>query len=160
VQQTDVGSKRVELLREIVPALRQLAIMANPGASFALSEMRDVKVVAETLGLEVVTLEIRRAEDITPAFDELKGHADGLYVVGDPLTTANRTSIASLALAARLPTISILREFVAAGGLMSYGPNLADLFQRGAELVDQILRGGNRLTSQSSSQQNLKWSST
>jgi putative ABC transport system substrate-binding protein len=141
LQQTDVGSKRVELLREIVPALRQLAIMANAGASFALSEMRDVKVVAEALGLKVVTLEIRRGEDITPAFEALKGHADALYVVGDPLTTANRVSITDLALAARLPTISILREFVAAGGLMSYGPNFADLFRRSAELVDKILRG-------------------
>jgi putative ABC transport system substrate-binding protein len=141
LQQMDIAGKRVGLLRDTFPALRQLAIIANAGVSFAVSEMRDVKVMADALGLEAVTLEIQRAEDIPAALEAIKGRVNALYVVGDPLTTANRVSITTLALAARLPTISTLREFVAAGGLMSYGPSFPDLFRRAAELVDKILRG-------------------
>jgi putative tryptophan/tyrosine transport system substrate-binding protein len=92
-------------------------------------------------GLEVVPLEIRRAEDIVPAFAGLKGQADALYVVSDTLVAANRTRIITLALGAKLPTIYGNREPVQGGGLMSYGPNLPALFWRAAELVDKILRG-------------------
>ena len=86
-------------------------------------------------------MEIRQAEDITPAFDSLNGRADALYVCGDPLVNANRVQINTLALGARLPTIYGFREFAEAGGLMSYGPNFPDLFRRAGELVDKILRG-------------------
>ena len=92
-------------------------------------------------GLEVVALEIRRAEDIAPAFEALKGRADALYVCRDPLINANRMRINTLALGARLPTMHGLREYVEAGGLMSYGANFADLFRRAADYVDKILRG-------------------
>jgi putative ABC transport system substrate-binding protein len=92
-------------------------------------------------GIEVVTLEIRRAEDIGPAFDALKGRADALYICSDPLVNANRVRINTLALAGRLPTMHGFREYVDAGGLMSYGPNFLDLYRRAAELVDKILRG-------------------
>jgi putative ABC transport system substrate-binding protein len=141
IQTTDLAGKRLELLREVVPALRRLAIMANIGSPVILVEMGEVQVAASTLGLEVVTLEIRRAEDIAPAFEALKGRAEALHVVIDPLLTANRVRINTLALGARLPTMFGFRELVEAGGLMSYGPNFPDLFRRAAEFVDKILRG-------------------
>src|SRR5262249_29454684 len=140
-QFTDLAGKRLELLREIMPSLRQLAIMANAGYPAALLEMAEVQATAHTLGLEVVTLEIRRAEDIAPAFEALKGRAQALYVCADSLVTTNRVRINTLALAARLPMIHGVREFVEAGGLMSYGPNFPDLWRRAADLVDKILRG-------------------
>ena len=141
IQATDLAGKRLELLREVVPGLRRLAIMANVGNPAAVLEMGEVQAAARTLGLEVVTLEIRRAEDIAPAFEALKGRADALYVVGDPLVNTNRVRINTLALAARLPTMYGSREYVEAGGLMSYGANFPDLFRRAADYVDKILRG-------------------
>ena len=141
IQRTDLAGKRLELLREVVPGLRRLAIMANVGNPAAVLEMGEVQAAARTLGLEVATLEIRRAEDIAPAFEALKGRAEALYVVADPLVTTNRIRINTLALAARLPTMYGIREYVEAGGLMSYGPNFPDLFRRAADYVDKILRG-------------------
>ena len=140
-QQTDLAGKRLELLREIVPGLRRLAIMANTSNPASGLEMRDVQVVAGTLGLQVTISEIQRSEDIVLAFDALKGRADGLYVVIDPLVSGNRVRINTLALGAGLPTMHGFREMTQAGGLMSYGPDFPDLFRRTAELVDKILRG-------------------
>ena len=141
IQATDLAGKRLELLREVVPGLRRLAIMANVGNPAAVLEMGEVQAAARTLGLEVATLEIRRAEDIAPAFEALKGRADALYVCADPLVNTNRIRINTLALGARLPTMYGDREYVEAGGLMSYGPNFPDLFRRAADYVDKILRG-------------------
>jgi putative ABC transport system substrate-binding protein len=140
-QTADLGSKRLDLVREVVPTLRRLAIMANVGALNAMLDMRRVVAAARTLGVEVVTLEIQRAEDIALAFDALKGRAHALYVCGEPLVNTNRVRINTLALAARLPTMWSHRDFVEAGGLMSYGPNYPDLFRRTADYVDKILRG-------------------
>jgi len=140
-QFTDLAGKRLELLREIVPSLRRLAIMANAGYPASVLEMAEVQATARTLGIEVITLEIRRAEDIAPAFEALKGRAEALYVCSDSLTHTNRVRINTLALAARLPTMHGLREFVEAGSLMSYGPNFPDLWRRAGDLVDKILRG-------------------
>jgi putative ABC transport system substrate-binding protein len=140
-QATDTAAKRLELLREVVPNLRRLAIMGNVGNPFNVLEMDEVQAAARTLGLEVATLEIRGGEDIAPAFEALKGRAEALYVSGDPLLIINQIRINTLALGARLPTMSIFRHYVAAGGLMSYGPNFPDLYRRAAEFVDKILRG-------------------
>jgi putative ABC transport system substrate-binding protein len=140
-QTTDIAGKRLELLRDVIPGLRRLAILANVGNVTAVLEMREVQAAASTLGLQVATLEIRRAEDIAPAFETLKGSAEALYVVIDPLLTTNRVRINTLALGARLPTMHGFREYVEAGGLMSYGPNFPDLFRRAADYVDKILRG-------------------
>jgi len=140
VQQTDLAGKRLEFLREVVPRLRRLAIMFDVGFPQAELEMGEVQATARTLGIEVAPLEIRRAEDIAPVF-EAQARVDALYVVVNALVVANRTRIITLALGARLPTIFNTREFVHAGGLMSYGPNYPDLFRRTAELVDKILRG-------------------
>src|SRR5262249_48274777 len=112
-----------------------------PMSANAMLDMREVAAAACTVGVEVVTFEIQRAEDIAPAFDALKGRADALYVCGEPLVNTNRVRINTLALGARLPTMFGLREYVEAGGLMSYGPNQADLYRRAADYVDKILRG-------------------
>jgi ABC-type uncharacterized transport system substrate-binding protein len=140
-QSTDLAGKRVELLREVVPGLGRLATLANIGNPLAVLEMREVHAAARTLGLEVAISEIRRAEDIAPAFDALKGRADALYVVADPLVTSNRIRINTLALGARLPTMHGQNDNVEAGGLMSYGANFPDLYRRAADYVDKILRG-------------------
>ena len=96
---------------------------------------------AAALGLEVMTLEIRRGEEIAPAIEGLRGRAQALYVCADALFVANGTQIGALALAARLPTIYPLREFVDAKGLMSYGPDFPALWARAADIVDKILHG-------------------
>jgi len=127
----------------VVPGLRRLATLSNVGNMVTASEMTQVWEAARTLGLEVVNSEIRRAEDITPAIEALKGRADAIYVQTDPLMNTHRVRISTLALGARLPTLSGIREYVEAGGLMSYGPNFPDLFRRAAEYVDKILRGAN-----------------
>jgi len=140
-QARDLAGKRLGLLREVFPGVRGLAILTDVGYPAAVREMRDVQTAAHTLGLDVVTLEIRHAEDIAPAFEALTSHSNALYVCAGPLMSANQLQINTLALAARLPTISNLRENVEAGALMSYGANLSDLFRRAAEYVDKILRG-------------------
>jgi putative ABC transport system substrate-binding protein len=141
IQQADVGAKRLELLREAVSNLGRLAIMANAGSPGAVLEMREVEGTARTLGLEAVALEIRQAADIASAIEGLKGRADALYVCSDPLLFTNRMRINTLVLAARIPTIFLFRQYVEAGGLMSYGPNFPDLWRRAADFVDKILRG-------------------
>jgi putative tryptophan/tyrosine transport system substrate-binding protein len=141
LQHPDVAGKRLELLREVIPGLRRLVIMANGGNPSAVLDLREAEAAARTLGLESVTSDIRRPEDIAPAFEALKDRADAIYLCSDPLTNTNRVRINTLALAARLPTMHGLREFVEAGGLMSYGASFLDLFRRTAELVDKILRG-------------------
>jgi len=141
LQQRDLAGKRLELLREIVPALQRVAIMANAGNGGNLQEMREARTAAQTLGLEIVTREILRAEEIAPAFEALKGAAEALYICAAPIFTNNRIRIQTLAMGARLPTIYGFREYVEAGGLMSYGPNFPDLLRRAAEMVDKILHG-------------------
>jgi putative ABC transport system substrate-binding protein len=140
-QSADLPGKRLEILRELVPGLHRLAILANVGSLIGVLEMGEVQAAARTFGLEVATLEIRRAEDIALAFERLKGHADALYVVTDPLAITNRVRINTLALAARLPTMHGIRDYIDAGGLMSYGTNIPNLFRRAADYVDKILRG-------------------
>jgi putative ABC transport system substrate-binding protein len=137
----DLGGKRLEILREIVPGLKRLAILVNISNPITLPEMQQVQNAAQTLGLETTVSDIRRAEDIAPAIEAAKGRADALYVESDPLMVTNRVTISTLALGGRLPTLSGIREYVEAGSLLSYGPNYADLFRRAAGLVDKILHG-------------------
>ena len=140
-QTSELAGKRLEVLRELIPGLHRLAILANAAAPHAVLEMADTEETARKLGIEVVTSEVRRAEDIAPAFEAFKGRADALVVSPEPLMFTNRLRINILAAAARLPTMYGLREYVEAGGLMSYGPNLADQFRRAGDYVDKILRG-------------------
>jgi len=140
-QVLDLAGKRLELLREIVPGLGRLALLGNVGNPVVVLDMREAQAAARTLGLEVTTLEIRRGEDIVPAFEALNGHEEALYVVFDALVNTHRIRINTLALAARLPTMHGIRDYVEAGGLMSYGTNFPDLFRRAGDYVDKILRG-------------------
>jgi putative ABC transport system substrate-binding protein len=140
-QAPDLTGKRLELLRELIPGLRRLAIMANVGHSAAGKEAAELQAAAGKAGLEPAMLEVRRADDIAPGFEAIKGRAQALYVVGDPLMIANRARIVIFALGARLPAVSSFRAFAEAGGLASYEVNTADRFRRAADYVDKILRG-------------------
>src|SRR5262249_40263898 len=140
-QLPDLASKRLELLREVVPNLRRLAIIANVDNPAVVLDIGEAQAAARMLGLEVVTPEIRRAEDIAPAFKALEGRAQALYIDQDALVITNRARIHTLAMGVRVPTMYGSRDYVEAGGLMSYGPNYPDLFRRAAEYVDKILRG-------------------
>src|SRR5262245_29897446 len=137
----DLAGKRLEILREVAPALSHLAIMGNVGNPFTVLEIDEVQAAARKLGFEVTTLEIRRAQDVGIALDALKRRADALYVCTDALANTTRIRINTLALGARLPTMHGSRDYVEAGGLMSFGPNYPDLFRRSADYVDKILRG-------------------
>jgi len=140
-QSSDSVGKRFELLRTVIPNLRRLALLGNVDSSFAVLEMGEVQSAARMLGLDVITIKIRRGEDIAPAFAALKERADALYIATDLLTFTQRNRIHTFALAARLPTTASFREFVEAGALMSYGLNLPSQYRRAAEYVDKILRG-------------------
>ena len=140
-QNNDLAGKRLEILREVIPGLRRVAIMANVGNPFTVLELGEIQAAAGTLGLELVTLEIRHAQDIVPAFEALKGRSEALYVSPDALINTNRIRINILAAGARLPTMHGSRDYVEAGGLMSYGVNFPDMFRRAADYVDKILRG-------------------
>jgi putative tryptophan/tyrosine transport system substrate-binding protein len=138
---TDLAGKRLELLREMLPSLSRVAALGNAGNPTTAPEMLEVQIAARTLGFQIVTSEIRSAEEIPAVIGTLKDRADALYLQSDPLMNTNRIQINTLALNARLPTFSGIRDYVEAGGLMSYGPNFPDLFRRAAEFVDKILRG-------------------
>ena len=141
-QARDLGAKRLEYLREILPNLRRLALLANADAGTGMLEMAEVEATARTMGIdEVLPLKIRRTEDIAPALGALKGRSDALYVVADPLANLNRKRINTFALVAHLATMYGQREYIEAGGLMSYGPNYLDLNRRAGDYVDKILRG-------------------
>jgi ABC-type uncharacterized transport system substrate-binding protein len=160
LQQPDLAGKRLELLREVVPGLHRLAILANVDSTGAVPDMREVQAAARTLGLEVAALEIRRAEDIAPSFEALKGRADALYVCADPLVITNRIRINTLAHGARLPTIYGTREHVEAGGLMSYGPNAPTCSGAPATMSTRFCVARSRATSRSSSRPSSILSST
>jgi putative ABC transport system substrate-binding protein len=136
----DIAGKRLELLREVVPGLRKLALMADVDSLDTTLVTREVHAAARALGLEVETREIRQAADIEHAFEGLKSHTDALYIASDPLMTANINRINALALNGRLPTMHPLREYAEAGGI-SYGPSFPHLFRRAADYVDKILNG-------------------
>jgi putative ABC transport system substrate-binding protein len=140
-QSRDLAGKRIELLREVVPDFRRLAIMANIGNPSSLLEVHELEAAADSLDFKATTFEVRQAEDIAPIFQAITGRADALYVALDPLLNAHRLRINILALGARLPTMHGVQEAVEVGGLMSYGPNFPDLFRRAADFVDKILRG-------------------
>jgi putative tryptophan/tyrosine transport system substrate-binding protein len=137
LQATNLAGKRLELLREVVPQLRRLAIIFNVGNAQPVLEMGETQAAARMLGLEVAPVVIQRADDIAPAFERLKAQADGLYVAIDQLMVANLQRILALALGVQLPTVFSTRDFVRAGGFLSYGPSYVDLFRRSADYVDR-----------------------
>jgi putative tryptophan/tyrosine transport system substrate-binding protein len=140
-QSLDVASKRVELLHELLPDLRRMAIIGNVGFEDTVREIGEVQAAAAKLGLNADVLEIRHARDVVPAFETLKSGTQALYVCPDALVNANHARINTLALGSRLATMHGLREYIGAGGLMSYGAINTDLFRRAGDLVDKILKG-------------------
>jgi putative ABC transport system substrate-binding protein len=141
IQSTDLAGKRMELLREVVPGLRRLAVLAYADYAGTMLEVGEIQTAAKALGIDVATLAIHHAGDIEPAFDGLKTQTQALYVPPNLLVNTNRILINRLALREQLPTMYGFREYVESGGLISYGPNTPRLFRRAAEYVDRILRG-------------------
>lgn len=141
VQPNELASKRIDLLREIVPQMRRLSALANVAGSGFQQETASIRTAAAALNIDADILELRTADDIAPALARLKGRADALYVLSEPLVNSSKAQILQAVTQERIPTIFGFREFVDAGGLMSYGANFPDLFSRAAEFVDKILRG-------------------
>jgi putative ABC transport system substrate-binding protein len=137
----DLAGKRLENLRQVLPDVRRLAILGNAGYPAAVVEMVDLQATARKLGLEAMIPEVRRAEDMAPTIEQLRGRVDALYVCADPLISTNHIRLNALALAAQLPTMHGAKYYVEGGGLMSYGPNYGDMFRRAGDYVDKILRG-------------------
>jgi putative tryptophan/tyrosine transport system substrate-binding protein len=140
-QQPDLAGKRLGILRDIIPGLSLLAVLNNANNRTASLSVAEVEQAAHKLGLEIVSVGVKRAEDIAPAIESVKGRVQALYVVGDPLTADNQIQINTLALAARLPTMHGSRAYVETGGLVSYGPDFSALFRHAADYVDKILKG-------------------
>lgn len=143
IQQPDLVGKRLAVLRQVIPQLHRLAVLANAGYAEPMLEADRVRSTAQALGLEAARLGIWRSQDIAPTLEALRNKADALYIVSDAFIAANRSEILTLALSDRLPTMLSYGDYVAAGGLMSYGPNYVNLFRQAAGIVDKILRGTN-----------------
>ena len=140
----ELGGKRLELLKEAVPKLARVAVLYDPASPATVLEVKEVlPVAARALGLTVQPWEVRAADGFEKVFAALnKQRPDGLYVsAGGPLMSANQKRIVGFALKSRLPSMYGSREAVDAGGLMSYGADLADSYRRVAYFVDRILKG-------------------
>jgi putative tryptophan/tyrosine transport system substrate-binding protein len=138
----DLGGKRLELLKELLPRLARVAVLWNAANPYPAIVFKETQAAGRTLGIEVQSLEVRGPDDFDGAFAAARQqHPDALIAVEDPLTFTYRRRIADFAVANQLPSLHGLREDVEAGGLISYGANLADLFRRAAYYVDKILKG-------------------
>jgi putative ABC transport system substrate-binding protein len=138
----ELGGKRLELLKEAVPKLARVAVLHDPANRNHVLELKEVQTAARPLGLTVRSWEVRAADGFEKVFTALnKQRPDGLYVPGGPLIRANEKRIVGFALKSRLPSVYTRREAVDAGGLMSYGADLADIYRRVAYYVDRILKG-------------------
>jgi putative ABC transport system substrate-binding protein len=138
---SETAGKRLELLREVVPGLKRVAIFGNSGNPMVAPERNAAIAGAHALGFDTIISGVQTVEDIAPTIEALKGNADALYVCEDPFTVAHRAKINAAALAARLPTMRLLGFITEEGGLISYGPELFNLWRRATELIDKILRG-------------------
>jgi putative ABC transport system substrate-binding protein len=139
----DLGGKRLELLKELIPRLARVAVLWNAANPYSAILFKETQAAGRTLGIAVQSLEVRNPEDLDYAFEAARRqHPDALVSVEDPFTATYRKRIADFALADHLPSLYGLSEDVKDGGLMSYGANLADLFRRAASsYVDKILKG-------------------
>jgi putative ABC transport system substrate-binding protein len=138
----EIAGKRVELLRDVVPGLARVGVLANPTNASVASMVREIDVAVRTLGLQSQALEVRGPDDFKNAFDvAVKRRVGGIIALEDPLTVVHRTTITALASERHLPAIYGLKQFVEAGGLMSYAPSYVDIYRRAAIFVDKILRG-------------------
>lgn len=142
LQSPELSGKRLALLKEIVADLSRVAVLSNPDDPPVVFSLRETRVAAQALGIELQFVEARRPEDFERAFASVtKGQPGALVILPASIMTRYAERIAKLALNSRMPAISYFREFPAAGGLMSYGPNLGDLSRRAAIYVDKILKG-------------------
>jgi len=138
----ELGAKRLELLKEIVPDAGSIAVVLNPKNPQSRIELNEMQAAARTLGLQVHPIEIASEATFDEAFADLtKSVAQAVIVLTDPILFSERKRIVALANRSRLPAIYFFHEFVKEGGLMSYGPSDADLFRRSAIYVDKILKG-------------------
>jgi ABC-type uncharacterized transport system substrate-binding protein len=138
----DLGGKRLELLKEVLPHLARVAVLWNAANPYSAIVFKETQVAGRTLGIEVQSLEVRGPDDFDGAFEAVRRlRPDALITVEDPLTVSHATRITEFTSNQQLPSLHGVREFVAAGGLFSYGANLADLFRRAAYYVDKILKG-------------------
>jgi putative ABC transport system substrate-binding protein len=138
----ELGGKRLALLREAVPTVSHVAVVWNPTNAAKPREWESTLAAAGTLGVRVTSVEVRKPADFTPAFAAIaKTQIDALMPLTEPLTRTHRQQISEFALTHRLPMIAEIRDFAEAGGLMTYGPSLVDLWRQAATYVDKILRG-------------------
>jgi putative ABC transport system substrate-binding protein len=138
----DIGAKWLELLKELVPGISRAGVLWNSANPYPADVFKVTKAAAGTVGIEIQSLEVKGLKDFDGAFEAVKSQRpDALITIDDPLMLDNRSRILGFAAAERLPTIHGLREFVVAGGLMSYGASLTDLYRRAADYVDKILKG-------------------
>ena len=138
----ELGGKRLQLLKELLPGLSRVAVVWNAANPYASLVMRETEAAATTLGVQLQSLVVRGPEDFEGVLAAAtRGRAGALIAVEDPLTITKRTQIVDFAAKSRLPAIYGVKEFVDVGGLMSYGAHLADLYRRAATYVDKILKG-------------------
>jgi putative tryptophan/tyrosine transport system substrate-binding protein len=138
----DLGGKRLELLKEVLPRLARVAVLWNAANPYSALVFKETQAAGRTLGIEVQSLEVRAPDDFDGAFEAARQQRpDALITVEDPLTVNHRQRVADFTAGQQLPSLHGVREFAAAGGLMSYGASLADLIRRAAGYVDKILRG-------------------
>jgi ABC-type uncharacterized transport system substrate-binding protein len=138
----DLGGKRLELLKEVLPRLARVAVLWNAANPYSALLFKETQAAGRTLAIEVQSLEVRGPDDFDGAFEAARRQRpDALITVEDPLTASHRQRIADFTAEQQLPSLHGVREFAAAGGLMSYGASLPDLFRRAAGYVDKILRG-------------------
>ncbi|TMA90486.1 MAG: ABC transporter substrate-binding protein [Deltaproteobacteria bacterium] len=139
---SQLSGKRLELLKEVVPRLSRLAVLSNPTSAAVPPQMRETEVTARALGVQLQPLEVRGPDDFERVFQAAtKERAGALITLDDALLFTQRTRIVKLAAKSRLPAIYGFREFVDAGGLMSYAANTSDMYRRAAAFVDKILKG-------------------
>jgi putative tryptophan/tyrosine transport system substrate-binding protein len=139
---SNLSGKRLELLKEIKPALSKVAVVWNPGVPDKVIEWKEIQPAARAMKLELLSVEVRAPQDFEHAFDNLRGlRPDGLIALGEPLVFVQRRRIVEFAAQARLPSMFNWREAAEDGALVAYGPDIADLYRRAAAYVDKILRG-------------------
>ena len=138
----DVTGKRLELLREVMPALTRVAVLWNPDNPVSVPELKETQAAARSLGLQLQSLGVSNPDELQNAFSSMtKARADALVVLSDAMFFGERKRIADLAASNRLPAISWSGEFAKSGGLMGYGPDVLEISRRAATYVDKILKG-------------------
>lgn len=140
-QAPDTAGKRIELLRELTPGLERLGVLTETGNPYAALDVKEVERAARSFNIQVQTAALEPGEEIDVALNALKGRVHGLYVLPTPVFFAHRVQLNVRSLAAGLPTMYVIREYVEAGGLISYGPNWPSMWRRAADLVAKILNG-------------------